>query len=249
MGNSLISVIVPTLNEESRLAFLLASLGDQTFTEFEVVIVDGGSKDKTVEMAKKHKANVLIAPSCGEFVSRNIGANSARGEILLFTSADVRLPTNFLERIHEKFVKDSHILALFGPHLLDGAPLVGKVEYYLYNLLRYVFSKLPRPFTRFSISTNFLAVKKETFEKFGGFDPFDINADGLFGQSLSNMGEVKFYFDTYVFVSARRMRKMGFLGFNFHYLYVLENFLPLLSKTRLIKLVKQKSKERHHMIH
>ncbi|MDH5771071.1 MAG: glycosyltransferase [Candidatus Bathyarchaeota archaeon] len=245
----MISIIVPTLNEEESLRFLLESLRRQTWSNFEILVVDGGSKDKTIDIAKQYNAETIVLNGGAEFHSRNVGAGLAKGEILLFTCADIIMPKDLIEKVYEKFERNYRIIAVSGPNIPHDTHIIGKVEYGLYNALRYISSKLPRPFKRFSSSTNFLVVRKNFFEKVGGFDPMDINADGLLGRNLSELGEVEFCLNMYVFISARRMNKMGFLNFNRHYFYVLENFFPPLSETRMMKSLKQKSGKIHRKIH
>jgi len=110
-------------------------------------------------------------------------------------------------------------------------------------------TKLPKPFKRFSTSTNFLVVKKDIFDAIGGFNVNEINADGLMGRKLLQIGKVGFYLDTYVRISARRMKNLGLIGFNKHYLYVLENLLFFLSKTLIMKIIKLRSRIKHREIH
>jgi hypothetical protein len=181
-----------------------------------------------------------------EFPSRNIGAKIANGEILLFTSADVIFPRELLAKIDRNF-KDQTLIALTGPDCPTD-PLLAEIEYGAYNFLRFIFSSLPKPTQRFSTSTNFLAVRKATFEKTGGFLS-DINGDGMLGKQLSEIGKVKFSITTAVIISPRRFYKMGFLKFNLHYLYVLENFFPFLSKSSFLKTLKNKSVSVHQNMH
>lgn len=248
-GKTMISIIVPTLNEEESLKFLLESLRRQSWSNFEVLVVDGGSKDKTINIAKQYKAKTIILNGSSEFYSRNVGASLAKGRILLFTSADIIMPKDLMKKVYDKFENNHRVIAVSGFGIPDDAPIIGKVEYWLYNAFRYILAKLPKPFRRFSTSTNFLAVRKKVFEKAGGFDPVDINADGLLGKTLSELGEVEFCSELYVFISARRMYKMGFFNFNRHYFYVLENFFPPLSKTKMMKNFKQKSGKIHRKLH
>ena len=240
-----ISIIVPTLNEEESIKNFLYSLEKQTSTNFETIVVDGGSVDKTVSIAK-HRAKVIIKNGLREFPSRNIGAKTAKGEILLFTCADVTFPHDFLAKISGKF-RDQELVAITGPDIPYDSSLA-TIEYGLYNFLRFIFSAFPRPNKRFSTSTNFLAVRKTCFDKTGGFIS-DINADGVMGRRFSEMGKVKFSMSLKVFISPRRFQKMGFSKFNLHYLYVLENFFPFLSKTSFIKNLKNKSGSVHRDMH
>ena len=244
-----ISIIVPTLNEEEHIQSLFNSLKNQSPVSFETVVVDGGSKDKTSDIANRHNAKIVVLPKHGEFISRNIGAQMSRGNFLLFTCADIIFPKNILQRIVKKFENNPNLIALTGPGYPFDAPLLGKAEYAVYNLARYFFSKFPRPLKRFSTSTNFLVVKRDCFEKTRGFLVDDVNADGLMGKELLRMGDVAFSLDTYFFSSARRMKNMGFLSFNKHYLYAIENFLFFASESRVIKAWKSRAGKRHGEMH
>jgi rSAM/selenodomain-associated transferase 2 len=88
----MVSIIVPTFNEESTILDLAASLG-RLRGEFEVIICDGGSADATVEMARQCGLRVIEAPR-GRGMQMNAGARSAEGDTLLFLHADTRLPEN-----------------------------------------------------------------------------------------------------------------------------------------------------------
>lgn len=245
----LISVIVPTLNEEKHISLLLKSIKRQHHINSEILLVDGGSKDKTLDIAQQYDAKIFIFPEYGEFISRNIGAKKANGKYLLFTCADIIFPPGLFKKIIEKFRKNRKLIALTGPGHPYDASLFGKIEYYFYNFIRYIFAKFPRPLKRFSLSTNFLVIRKEYFEKTGGFVVDDINADGLMGRTLLYMGDVAFLLDTFFYLSARRMKNMGLLNFNMHYLYVLENFFFSLSNTRFLRIIKYFSKKNHRKMH
>lgn len=244
-----VSVIIPTLNEGNHVNLLLDSLRNQSANDCEIVIVDGGSKDMTSAIACQHNVKVIVVPGHGEFISRNIGAKTAKGKFLLFTSADVVFPENVFQKIMRKFERHPGLIALTGPNHPFDAPFLGKAEYAVYNLARYFFAKLPKPLKRFSTSTNFLVVRKDCFEKTGGFLVDDINADGLMGKKLLRMGDVAFFLDTYVLSSARRMMKMGFLDFNRHYLYALENFFFFTSESRVLKTWKLHARKKHGEMH
>ncbi len=244
-----ISVIVPTLNEEEHLGFLLSSIENQSEISLETLIVDGGSKDKTAEIAKQHNARVIVLSGCGEFSSRNWGAKKAKGELLLFTCADIVFPDGLLLKIVERFEENPKLIALTGPGYPFDASFSGKIEYLIYNFVRCLFARLPKPLKRFSTSTNFLVVKKDWFDKIGGFDVDEINADGLMGKKLLKRGEVAFFLDANVWISARRIKNMGIIGFNRHYLYVFENLFFFLSNTKIMENLKTRSKMKHRKIH
>lgn len=244
-----ISVIVPTLNEEKNIETFLQSIRDQPAVSFETLVIDGGSKDGTSGIAQKHNARIVVLPGYGEFISRNVGAKMAKGEFLLFTCADIIFPRNVLQKIVTKFEENPQLIALTGPGYPFDAPILGKMEYTIYNLARYFLTKLPKPLKRFSTSTNFLVVRRDYFDKTGGFLVDDINADGLMGRKLLSLGEVAFFLDTGIYLSARRMKKMGFIAFNRHYMYAIENIFFFASRTGLTRKLKQSSRMRHRKMH
>src|SRR5262245_32198314 len=97
--NTLVSIIVPTLNEAAIMPDLAASLG-RLRGEFEAIVSDGGSSDATVEVARQCGLRVIAAER-GRGRQMNAGARLAKGETLLFLHADTRLPENALELIAE----------------------------------------------------------------------------------------------------------------------------------------------------
>jgi len=86
----MLSIIIPTYNEENYIEFLLRSIEAQSYKDYEVIVADAQSKDRTREIAAQHGARVVDGgmPATG----RNRGADVAKGEILLFLDADVVLP-------------------------------------------------------------------------------------------------------------------------------------------------------------
>lgn len=92
----MISIIIPTLNEQKYLPKLLASVKKQGFEDYEIIVADAGSADKTVELARKFGCQVVKGglPAVG----RNRGAEAASGDTLLFLDADVVLPADFLAK-------------------------------------------------------------------------------------------------------------------------------------------------------
>jgi glycosyltransferase involved in cell wall biosynthesis len=232
-----ISVIVPTLNEEKYIGNLLKSLTYQTFKNFEVIVVDGGSSDRTIQIAEKYGAKVIVKPRLKEFSSRNVGAEIAYGEILLFTSADVIFYPTTLEKLYEKINK-CKLGGLCGFGRVYDAPLWGVIEYYFYYSIVWLLTRCVKYFRS---STNFMAVRKKGFFEIGGFQD-RIEGDGIFSNLFTQRYKVKFINGkNYFLVSGRRMRKLGFFGFNIHFLYVIEVILPFLSETRILKYFKDLS--------
>jgi len=221
----------------------------QNTVSSETLIIDGGSNDRTVDIALRYGAKTIVLPGLNEFASRNAGAEIAKGELLFFTCADVIFPNDLLRKVAERFRKNSELVALAGPGYPFDAPMLGKIEYKIYDLARAIFAKFPTPIKRFSTSTNFLVVRKYCFQAVGGFADNDINADGRLGKKLAKQGNTTFSLHTYTYISARRLRNMGFLNFNKHYIYVLENLFFFLSGTKTLNRFKKSSKAKHRKMH
>lgn len=102
----MISVIINTRNEEKNITRCLRSLESQTQKDFETIVVDNNSDDKTQDLARELKAEVYdLGPERSE--QKNFGAQKSRGEYLLFVDADMELTegvlTSCLQEIHRGF--------------------------------------------------------------------------------------------------------------------------------------------------
>jgi rSAM/selenodomain-associated transferase 2/rSAM/selenodomain-associated transferase 1 len=92
-----ITIIIPTLNEEEGIGELLDSLQDQ---DVEVIVADGGSTDRTVEICRQKGVKIVKSP-VGRAVQMNAGADQATGNILLFLHADTTLPNDWTYRVRD----------------------------------------------------------------------------------------------------------------------------------------------------
>ncbi len=103
------SVVIPTLNEEKFLPLLLRDLAKQSTTDFEVIVVDGRSEDKTTTQALKfeNKFPLTLLTTTKRNVShqRNLGAEKAKGQWVIFMDADNRLPVYFLTGLQYQILK------------------------------------------------------------------------------------------------------------------------------------------------
>ncbi|MFA7346352.1 MAG: TIGR04283 family arsenosugar biosynthesis glycosyltransferase [Desulfurivibrionaceae bacterium] len=105
-----ISIIIPTLNETACIGETVAGLVGQPGVE--VIVADGGSKDRTVAEAKAAGARVIDAP-VGRGSQQNQGARAAHGNILLFLHADTRLPEDFAKQIHAALAQPGIVAGAF----------------------------------------------------------------------------------------------------------------------------------------
>ena len=105
---TVISIIIPTLDEERSLPPLLDAIHQQRAAH-EVIVVDGGSQDRTLEIARDRDVRTLVAhPGRGAGIS--IGAEASRGDVLFFLHADSTLPPGALDRIEEVLSTDASII-------------------------------------------------------------------------------------------------------------------------------------------
>jgi glycosyltransferase involved in cell wall biosynthesis len=146
----LFSIIIPTLNEEKYLPLLLADLAAQSYSHFEVHVVDCHSSDKTTTVAAAFSEHFplsiyTVAPRNVSY-QRNFGASKARGTWLIFMDADDRLPTYFLLGIAYKIERESRLDAFTtwvesSSHPTQSAALIARA--YNLGITAYLFLKKP----------------------------------------------------------------------------------------------------------
>ena len=127
----MISIVIPAFNEEYYLPKLLDSIKRQTYKNYEIIVADADSKDKTRQIAKKHGCSIVKGgmPAAG----RNSGAKSAKGDILLFLDADVQFDENFLKNAADEFEGRKLDVAGFYIHPL-GNNIIDKIFFGIFNL-------------------------------------------------------------------------------------------------------------------
>lgn len=132
LGLNVISVIVPTKNNEDTIEWLLDSLGKQVYRDFEVIVVDS-SRDRTPEIAARYPFVKLVrVPPTGLNFARNAGVRAARGEIVVFTDGDCRTPPDWLAEIAAFFQSHPEAAAV-GGSVLTARELKGKLIADYYN--------------------------------------------------------------------------------------------------------------------
>lgn len=197
----MLSIIIPTLNEEKYLPLLLEEIKKQNFNGYEIIVADGGSKDKTTEIARNYGCKIVKGglPAKG----RNEGAKESRGEIFLFMDADnIFLPENFLKNLLEEFEKRKLDLASF-PIYPQGNGL-DKFAYGIYNW----WVNLTQKFSAYA--TNSVLVKKEIHQKIGGFDEeIKMAEDHAYVKRARKFGKFGFIKTEPILTSTRRFEQDG----------------------------------------
>lgn len=207
----MISVIIPAFNEEKFLPRCLESLKNQKFKDFEIIVVDNNSTNKTAEIAKKFNVILVSEKNQGVAYARNKGAEIAKGEILVFTDADTIFPEDWLLKIKEAFEKDKELVAFGGCFYFYSGPISVKIaSKFLLPIFLYVDKFLSNGWNLFGCN---MAIKKEAFLKVGGFDVnLKINEDAEISYRLRKIGKVILDPGFKVMTSGRRFRNGLILG-------------------------------------
>ncbi len=210
----MISIIIPALNEERFLPVLLESLLAQTDDDFEVLVVDGGSKDKTIQVAEKYKKKlsrleVIRSPKASLPYQRNLGAKLAHGDWLVFVDADSVFLPYFITRckqcIDER--KPGAIAVWFRPD----SEVAGDA---LLTLMANVAMELSLIFKRPLTPGPLTVVSRVAFEDVLGYDvSHEFSEDLDFGMRLHKAKyPVVVLRETLCIWSLRRLRKEGSLS-------------------------------------
>ena len=214
-----LSVIIPALNEEANIHKAIHSARSE---EAEIIVVDGGSRDRTAARALEKGVKVLRGPP-GRARQQNLGALACHGGILLFLHADTVLPKNYIHLIFDTLM-DPRVIAGGFRFRTDAVHPFMKVIEASVDIRSRLF-QLPYGdqglFTRKSI---FTAVK--------GFPEVPVAEDLLFVRGLRRIGRIKIA-PAYATTSARRWHKLGLLRTTFFNILILSGCFLGLSPERL----------------
>jgi glycosyltransferase involved in cell wall biosynthesis len=207
--NKKISVVIPTYNEERYIERCLNSLVNQSLhrDEFELIVVDGGSTDRTVALAQDYADIVMQQKSKGVGGARNDGVDAASAELIATTDADIILPGDWLARICANLARDGVFLT-YGPI----NPIEDEFKYRfsigLFNKIMQV-SAILRVFY-FTIGSN-TAFRKRAFLQVGGYSDMPAGDDYGIALKLKRTGRIVYDPYLHVWFSMRRMEKFGIL--------------------------------------
>ncbi|MCK4520329.1 glycosyltransferase [Candidatus Parcubacteria bacterium] len=198
----MLSIIIPTLNEEEYLPFLLGSIKKQTFQDYEIIVANANSRDKTKQIAKEQ--GCLLVQGGLPSVGRNRGAEAADGDLLLFLDADVILPPNFLKEILREFkTSQLDIASCFVSPLSDKG--IDNILYGFGNLY-YAMSQHIEP----QAPGYCILIKKKIHQIINGFDEkIKIAEDWDYISRASKEGKFRFLSNGKIFVSMRRFERDG----------------------------------------
>lgn len=199
----LISVVIPALNEESLLGRCLESLFSQVcFFNYEVIVVDNGSTDHTVEIANRFGAKVIREERRGIGWARAIGFAQARGDIIASTDADTVVPNDWLVRFARLFREYPDVVGVGGGFVYIDGPLGVRLLGRLANILTPIISILLPQLWSFS-GFNF-AVRRKTYLDSGGFrTDMTYGEDWDLGKRIGRLGRVVIDYKSRVKTSGR----------------------------------------------
>lgn len=191
-----ISVIIPALNEARGILPCLHSVNNQP-GEFELLLVDGGSVDGTVEAVRPHAR--VVHSERGRAVQMNSGARQSTGEVLLFLHADCQLPPRAFP-VLEQVLADSRIVG-------GTFRLRFNSEKFLLRLIAF-FSRFK--FRYFHYGDQGIFVRRWVFEQLNGFAQIPFMEDVDFLQRLHRIGRVTLL-NQPITTSARRFIERGII--------------------------------------
>ncbi len=225
-----ISVIIPARDEEAGIGRVLDRLAQEPV--WETIVVDGGSTDRTRDMAQSHGARVVMSPA-GRGRQISAGAAVATGDALLFLHADTLLPSGFSRHISD---------ALNNPGISGGAFLLGidspGALFRMIEALANVRSRwLSRPY-----GDQAIFVDRGVFDRVGGFPKLPVMEDVAFVRRLKKLGRVQIA-PVAVSTSARRWLDHGVILTTLHNQSCLIAYLLGVSPERIAR---WRGRSNHH---
>ncbi|MFX1274741.1 MAG: glycosyltransferase [Promethearchaeota archaeon] len=222
----LVSIIIITLNEEENLKKTIesvkkaAKLNNGSLLPIEIIVSDGGSEDKTVEIANVLADKVIIGPR-GRYKQLNTGAKVSNGDILLFLHADTLLPPDAILMIINQ-MSDFNVFGGGFKKKWNWNPNVQLTSFlkfmsYMWQGFGIWLVRLLKTFP----GDNAIFVRKSIFQKLNGFSALWICEDFDFIKRLKKLGRKHVIFiNSAVLTSTRRYEKYGFFKINIIWFFI-----------------------------
>ncbi len=198
----MISIIIPAYNEEKYIEKTIQSIKDQTTNSYEIIVVANGCTDRTQEIASKYTPHSFVINRPNVSLARNIGAQHASGDILIFLDADTRLAPNAVEEIKKQFSPAETVATL------HGHPNASRLHYKIFLEIKNLLHLLKLH----TGSSGIIITKKDIFHKVGGFDAkLSIKENSAFIRKAKRYGKYKVIRNTTAITSTRRYERWGLL--------------------------------------
>lgn len=196
----IISVLIPAINEQQHIGRAIRSAMNCDDGEVEIIVVDGGSEDATVRIARECGA-IVVQAARGRAKQMNVGAAAARGEILLFLHADSSLPPDFATQVRRTLISPMAIAGAFALQIEPSSPLM---QFYAAT------TNLRSRLMRVPYGDQAIFLTKATFDRAGGYPDLPIMEDLELVRRLQRMGRICIA-NSPVVTSARRWHQHGFV--------------------------------------
>lgn len=211
----LISVVVPAFNEEKTLHRTLESLVNQERGDFELIVVDNNSTDRTAKIARSYGARVVHEPQPGVGYARQRGFKEAKGQIIATTDADTILPNYWVGRILKEFTSNKRLVAFGGLYTLYSGPSSARLAIRYFAYWGWFIDRMWQK--GWSLPGANMAVRALAFKRVGGFNVrLTLGEDSDLSQRLKKVGQVKLDRKFKVKTSGRRYRRGLLKGLVFY---------------------------------
>jgi rSAM/selenodomain-associated transferase 2 len=172
-----LSIIVPALDEETHIVAALDALMPYRQRGAEVIVVDGGSRDRTLELARARADQAFVAPR-GRAAQMNAGAARAAGEVLLFLHADTRLPHDADRLVLDGLRTSGRMWGRFDVHIVGRSPMLPMIA---------VAMNLRTRLSGLATGDQAKFVTREAFRRCGGFPELPLMEDVALSRRLKRM--------------------------------------------------------------
>ncbi len=205
--NPKISVVIPAYNEEKYITKCLESIKRQTFRDFELIVVDNNSTDKTAEIARQFGARVVKEKIQGMIPARERGFREAKADIIARTDGDSFVPLNWLSSIFEIFEQDKQIVAVSGGHYTsNGLKILSPIINFYINYLTFYLTRFL--IGHYQLSGPNYAIRKTAWEKVTVHkDDHLVHEDMDLACHLATLGKIEFHPEIKTGYSLRRFKR------------------------------------------
>lgn len=211
----MITVIIVAFNEEQFINSIIDELEKQVHVEFEILLADGGSTDRTIDLARQRGVQVVLCRK-GKSCQINDAVKKAKGDILFFVHADMKLYNNTFSIIQQHIDEGfdgGGFANVFDEHN-DKIKRIGNWMNFRF------FDKREQSDKGIFYGDNGIFIKKKVFEDLDGFKEIPIMEDYEFSKRLSERFKTVKIKNPLIMVSARRHTKAGFWKTRFQWIFI-----------------------------
>lgn len=176
----LLSVVIPALNGADTIYHTLSSILSNSFSRnrYEVIVVDNGSTDCTVDICKKFPVEVIFCHKKGQGAALNKGISRAKGNIICITNDDIIVPRDWLKRIYDHFERNPNLDGVGGPVLSPSFGYKNSIQKYTGELYvedqmfpnKVISAQYMRMYSGGLLGSANCAYRKDALISVGGFD-------------------------------------------------------------------------------